>query len=382
MIRHLPTRPIVAVVVLALSAWTAACGDSTSSAAPADRPGAAAVPLATENVTTAVAAELTTGPAISGELTPAREATVRAQVGGSIERLRVDRGQAVRAGQELARIAARDLDEGLASAQTAVRSAENALALAESEERRTAALVEGGALATRDLEQARLAVSNAEASLAAARARERSAAQQVEDTRIRAPFAGVVSRREASLGDIVAPGAAILTVIDPSSLRLEALVASSEIARVHVGAAVVFSVRGVPGRTFTGTVSEVSPAADPVTRQVPIFVSLPNEEGELLAGLFAEGRVQAETREGVVVPISAVDETGAMPMVTRIRDGRAERAVVELGLRQIETERIEIVSGVSRGDVLILGSAKGITPGTPVRVTGTPSPDAGSAAAQ
>jgi len=368
MTRQTVTRMLFVSVVVALASGAAACGGTAQSAASAEQ-AEAAVPLAPENVVTASAGELTAGPAISGELTPAREATVRAQVGGSIERLTVDRGQPVRAGMVLARIASRDLEEALASAETGVRSAESALALAQSEARRTATLVEGGALAARDLEQATLAVSNAESALAAARARARSAGQQIEDTTIRAPFAGVVSARAANLGDIVTPGAAILTVIDPSSLRLEALVPSSEIGRVRPDAEVVFTVRGVPGRTFIGTVTRVSPAADPVTRQVPIFVSLPNVEGDLLAGLFAEGRIQAETREGIVVPIAAVDETGAVPMVTRVREGRAERVAVELGVRQVETERVEIVTGVAPGDVLILGSAKAIAPGTPVRLT-------------
>ena len=108
--------------------------------------------------------------------------------------------------------------------------------------------------------------------------------------------------------------------------------------------------------------------ADPVTRQVSIFVTLPNVEGKLIAGLFAEGRVEASKHTGVVVPQSAVDETGAMPMVTRIKNGKAERVPVELGLRQADTEQVEITKGLEAGDIVIRGSAKSVAPGTLVEV--------------
>jgi len=354
-----------AVLVASLAA---ACGGSGESA---DTTVAVpSVQLAPENVAKAVVSRLTSGPAISGQLTPAREATVRAQVGGSLVRLTVDKGQPVQAGAEIARIASRDLEDSLQSARVGVKSAETSLALAQSERQRTENLVKGGALAARDLELAQSAVSNAEAALAAAKSRERSAAQQIEDTSIRAPFAGIVSDRPASAGDVVSPGTPIVTIIDPSSLRLEALVPSDAIASVQPGAPVQFSIRGFPNQTFAGRVDRLSPTADPVTRQVAIFVTLPNMDGRLIAGLFAEGRVQVTSREGVVVPAAAVDETGVMPTVTRIREGRAERVAVELGLRQAETERVEVIKGITAGDIVILGAARSVAPGTLVRVVG------------
>jgi RND family efflux transporter MFP subunit len=357
----------LSAAVVAVATIASGCGsDAATPAAGATEP--VAVQLSPENVATVAETTLTSGPAVSGELTPAREATLRAQVGGSIERLAVEEGQAVRAGQEIARIASRDLDVALESAKAAVSSAETTLGVAESERQRTEALVRGGALAARDLEQARNAVSAAEAQLAAARARQRAAWQQLEDTTIKAPFAGLVSQRSVSLGDVVTPGTAIATVIDPSSLRLEARVPASEIADVRPGAPVRFTVRGFPGQTFSGKVERISPAVDPVTRQVSIFVSLPNVGGKLLAGLFADGRVETTTRTGLAAPVSAIDETGAVPTVTRVRDGKAERVPVTLGARQTERELVEITSGVAAGDVLITGSAKGVATGTAVRV--------------
>jgi RND family efflux transporter MFP subunit len=290
-------------------------------------------------------------------------------VGGSIVSLPVDRGQAVRQGAVIAKIGSRDLDVAFESAQAAVKSPESSLASAQSELQRTESLVKGGALAARDLEQARTAVANADAALAAAKARQRGVWQQLDDTTVRSPFNGVVSDRPASVGDVVTPGTAIATVIDPSSMRLEALVPSGQIGQVKPGAKVPFTVRGYPNQEFAGVVERVSPTADPVTRQVAIFVAVPNSGGKLIAGLFAEGRVEAETRRGIVVPLSALDETGPVPTVTRLRDGKAERVAVTLGIRQAERELVEIANGLAEGDVVILGSARGVTPGTPVVVT-------------
>lgn len=363
------------VGVLGLSALATACGGDEAPPAAAEN-APAVVQLAPENVATASIADLTSGPFVSGQLTPSREATVRAQTGGSLVTLNVDRGRNVSAGQIIGRIAARDLDDALASAQAAVKSAENALTVARSEAARTEALVKGGALAARDLEQARNMVAGAEAQVAAAKAREKSTWQALDDTNVRAPISGVVSDRPANAGDIVSPGTPLVTIIDPSSMRLEAAVSSDQIALVKPGAKVQFRVRGLSSDVFTGTIDRLSPSADPVTRQVTIFVTLPNIGGKLIAGLFAEGRVDAETRRGVIVPLGAVDESGPTAVVTRIRDGKAERVQVTLGLRQSEAELVEVLSGIAEGDVVILGAARTLAPGTPVRVVGPVTPTA------
>jgi RND family efflux transporter MFP subunit len=353
--------------VLAALVGAAGCSgtDPVAGAAASD-----VVQLAREHVATATLATLSAGPRISGQLSPAREATVRAQVGGSIVRLNVDRGQPVRGGATIAQISSRDLQDTATSASTVVKSAETALAVAQSELQRTETLVKGGALAARDLEQARNAVANAQAQLASAKSRHVSAQQLLDDTAVRAPFSGVINERPANLGDVVAPGTPIVTIIDPSSMQLEALVPSDQIASVRQGMPVKFNIRGFPNQTFTGTIQRVAPTADIVTRQVAIFVQMPNVDGKLIAGLFVEGRVETAARKGVVVPLGAVDETGPFPTVTRVSNGKAERVIVELGIRQSDKELVEVEKGISAGDVLITGSAKGVSPGTPVKVVG------------
>jgi len=365
--RPVTLRQAAAAVVLLTTLVSSACSGQAETVTPDTTTDAATVLLAPENVAEASVQPISSGPVISGQLTPAREASVRAQVGGSIVELTVDRGQSVRAGAIVARISSRDLEAGRLSAQAALRSTETALEVARSEAERTRALVTGGALAARDLEQARNGVSAAEAQVAAARARLTSVEQQIDDTAVKAPFAGVVSARPASIGDVVSPGAELLTIIDPSSMRLEALVPSDQVPHLRPGAKVHFTIRGIPGE-FTGTIDRINPTADPVTRQVSSFVTLPNTGGRLIAGLFAEGRVESVTRDGVVVPTAAVDETGTRPVVTRVRDGQAEIVPVTLGARQPQNDRVEIAEGIAAGDTLILGSARSVAPGTPVRI--------------
>jgi RND family efflux transporter MFP subunit len=304
---------------------------------------------------------------ISGELRPEREATVRAELSGSVIQIAADEGQAVKRGQLLGRIEAQALDDARQSAQSAVRSAENQLEVARREADRTETLVKAGALATRDLDQARQSVTADEAALADARARLVNAQKQLSDAVIRSPLAGIVSKRPVNEGDVVSVGAELFTVIDPSSMRLEASVPSDNLSELRVGAPVTFDVRGYDQR-FVGRIQRIAPEADPTTRQVPIYVSIPNEGGRLVAGLFAQGRVVSATATGVVVPANAVNTTGPSPWVLRVTNGKTEHVDVTLGLRDDRTEQVQVTSGLREGDVLLRGAAQGITPGTPVDV--------------
>ncbi|MBA3558935.1 MAG: efflux RND transporter periplasmic adaptor subunit [Gemmatimonadaceae bacterium] len=356
-------------VVTALSALAVGACKSNETADAAEANSVVTVKVGKENVVVVEQAELKSGPGISGSLAPRFEATVRAEVGGAVLQTFAEQGQAVRKGALLARIDETGLRDAFLSARAAVRTAEQSATVARRNEERSAALAGAGAIADRDLEMSKLSVSSAESQLADARSRFAMAQQQLTRTEIRAPLSGVVSDRPVSAGDVVQPGAALFTVVDPSRMKLEASVRAEELSQLRAGAPVEFSVNGYPGRTFTGQIARVNPVADPATRQVRITVEIPNTGGQLVAGLFAEGRVASETRSGLVVPVTAVDVRGLQPSVTRIRNGKAEKVTVALGLRDEATERLEIRSGVAAGDTLLLGAAQGIAPGTPVSVS-------------
>jgi RND family efflux transporter MFP subunit len=329
---------------------------------------APAVRVGTENVLTVTRDTVVVGPAISGELRAEREATVRAEIGGSMTQVTVEEGQAVRRGALLGRIETRTLDDVRESAMSAVRSAENQLAVARREMERTETLVKAGALAARDLDVARNNVTAAEAQLADAKSRLASAERQIGDTVLRAPIDGVVSRRIVNAGDVVSVGSELFSIIDPSSMRLEASVPSDDLSRLRIGSTVEFTVRGYD-QPFQGRIDRIAPQADAATRQVPIYVAIPNAGGRLVAGLFAEGRVVSESATGLVVPINAVNTTAAAPWVLRVTDGKTEQVTVSLGLQDPRTERVLVQSGVNEGDTLLRGAAQGITPGTPVQVS-------------
>lgn len=341
-------------------------GDAKAESAPAP------TTVGTENIVVLARTELASGPAISGNLQPAEEATVRAQIGGTVLQTYVDAGTRVSNGTLLARIDDRTIRDQYLSARSAVTSAQSAADVAQRNLERNERLAAAGAIADRDLEASRSQNVAAQSQLADAKARLTLQEKQLADAQLRAPFTGIVSERQVSAGDVVQPGGAMFTIVDPTSMRLEASVPAAQLGFVKVGAPVSFSVSGYPDRAFTGKVARINPVADPATGQVRVVVSIPNSSNNLVGGLFAEGRVASERRTVLVAPSSAVDVTGVSPFVIRLKNGKVERVDVELGLRDEESERVEITKGLSAGDTLLVGAARGITPGTPVRVS-TPS---------
>ena len=357
--------PLVGLAIVALS--VAACNGKEAESATPTTP--ASVAVGPENVTVVTEGELSSGPAISGALGPEREATVRAQVPGAVMKVHADQGMRVRPGQSPPRIDDRTLPDAFLSARSGFNAAQNAAERAKRDLQRMERLSQAGAIAERDLEQARLSSTGAESQLADAQARLTMAQKQLDDAQIRAPFAGVVSVRSVSEGDVVAPGAALFSIVDPASMRFEASVPAAQLSQAKIGAPVSFTVSGYPDRRFTGRVARISPTVEAGTGQVRIMVSVPNGSSNLVAGLFANGRIATERRKGLTSPYSAVDLRGLKPTVLRLKGGVAERIEVSLGVRDEDQERYEILSGVAAGDTLLIGAAQGITPGTVVRVS-------------
>lgn len=361
----------IGLVVISGSVAVAVSGRThVEAAAPQEAP---AVTVGQESIHVVDAGAVSTGPVISGSLQPERKATVRAEVAGAVLSTSVDVGQTVRQGQVVARIDDLAIRDGYESAQSAVRAADGAAQVARRNVQRMETLVGEGAVAERAVEDARMAALAAERQLADARAALAQAEKLLSKTVLRAPISGVVAERSANAGDVVQPGMALLMVVDPSSMQLEASVPSEQLASVRVGAPVEFRVNGY-AQSFSGTVDRVSPVADPVTRQVRVFISIPNAQNRLVGGLFAEGRIQAETRAGLTAPASAVQMVAGgaddRAEALRIRGGVVELVEVVVGLRDVRSETIEIASGVAAGDTLLIGAARTVMPGTPVVVAG------------
>jgi membrane fusion protein, multidrug efflux system len=348
-----------------------ACSKGDDAAA-AERAKSQPMIVGPENVAIATNGSIMTGPSISGTLEPEREAAIRSQVSGSVLQTYADQGQAVSAGTVLARIDATGIQDAYTSARAAQVSARNAADVAAHDLARNQKLLAAGAIAERDIEQSKRASIAAQAALEDANSRLATAEKAYRSTTVTAPFGGVVSERPVSAGDVVQPGTPLFTVVDPSSMRLEASVPAEQLSLIRVGVPVVFTVSGYPGREFVGHIIRINPTADPTTRQVRIYVSIPNAGRTLVGGLFANGRMSSATKVGLVVPEGAVDLRGSAPAVTRVRGGKAERVQVQVGITDKSSETIEILAGLQAGDTLLLGAAQGITPGTVVRVSGPP----------
>ena len=356
---------LVAVIVL-FAIFSRSKGDNASAA---ETTKVETISVGTENIAVVTTSSIMSGPSLSGTLEPEREAVLRAQVQGSVLQTYADQGQAVSAGTPLARIDATGIQDAYTSARAQVVAAKNSADIASRDLQRNEKLLAAGAVAERDIEQSRRASIAAQAALQDANSRLATAERAYRSTTVTAPFAGIVSERPVSAGDVVQPGSALFTVVDPSSMRLEASVPAEQLSLIRVGVPVVFTVSGYPGRQFVGHIVRVNPTADPTTRQVRIYVSIPNAGRTLVGGLFASGRMSSDTKTGLVVPTSAVDVRGTAPFVMRIKGGKVEKAPVQLGLNDKSSETYEILSGIQAGDTVLLGAAQGITPGTPVRVT-------------
>lgn len=355
------------MTMLALSLLTNACGKKPDASATATAP--TAQNIGPDNIAVAHTDTLRSGPPISGTLVAEREARIRSEISGAVLQTMAEQGQRVTTGTVLARLDDSNVRDAAISAKSAVTQSTVVAEQAARELQRAKTLVAAGAIAQRDVESAERSNLAAQAGLADANARLATANKNVRNTIIHAPFAGIVSERAVSPGDIVAPGAALFTVIDPSSLRLEASVPTSALADVRIGAPVTFTVNGFGDRTLEGRITRINPMVDPQTKQVRLLASVPNTKGMLVAGLFVEGRVASEKRVGVMVPEQAIDQTAVRPYVVRLRGGKVEKVDVQLGVRDEAAGAFEVKSGVASGDTVLLGAARGISVGTAVIVS-------------
>lgn len=354
---------LLAVLPLAVQG----CGRN---AAAESAPAAPVVMLVAEDIATVERRELAVGPFVAGTLTARRHATIRSTLGGTIVSTFAERGMEVAAGAPLLRIEDRAVRDAQASAMSDASTEAEGVLLATRRLTRSEALLAGGAVAAEEVEDARHALASAQSRSAAARARLAAANDALGHTFVRAPFAGVVSARPVNAGDVIESGTVVFEVLDPTTMYVESSVPSAELGMVSVGTSVVFSVSGYPGRTFSGRIERVSPAADPTTRKVPVTIAIQNGDRSLVAGLFAEGRVAPAAGPSLLVPGAAVERDKAVTSVVRFANGRIERRVVETGRQDSDGTLVEIRSGLTLGDTVLLGVSRSLPTGTAARVAG------------
>jgi RND family efflux transporter MFP subunit len=376
--KQITTRRAMASILTLLSLGGAiACGkgeDEASDSASATTAGPALV-LGAQDVAIAQAGEVGASITLSGPLEPKEQVTLRAQVGGTVQELRVDRGSSVVRGQRVARIQAAGVQSQAAGAQAQVAAAQANLAVAR--QRRDAAerLRAAGAMSEIDARSAVAQYEAAEAQLAAARAQLAGAGEAAGFTTIESPINGVVSDRKVEPGEAVNPGAELLTVVDSRTLELAGQVGVADAGRVKVGQKVSFALDAFPNEQFTGRVARIDPVANTGTRQVGVYVELPNPGGRIVGGQFARGSIAtgAGGARGVLVPQGAVQRPtpeSATGSVFVVENGRIARRDVTLGAVDEATGMVLVLQGVRAGERVIAVPSTDVREGTAVTLDG------------
>jgi RND family efflux transporter MFP subunit len=378
---------VAVLVVVALAG--AACGGSGPSA-PAAAAGRAGEPRDVD-VTPVVEDRLQRLVTVTGTLAAEDQVSLGFKVPGRLEMLPVDLGSQVQEGQVLARLLPVDYELRVRQAESALQQARARLGLAPDESvddvdpqataivrqakavlddakltyDRIATFVDRGISAKSELDAAAAAltvadsrhqdaleeVRNRQAILAQRRSELELARQDLVDTRILAPFAGMIRERSASLGQFVASGTPVVTLVRMHPLRLQADVPEREALAVRIGQEVRVRLEG-DERVYAGRVARVSPVIDEATRSLRVEAEVANQAALIRPGSFATADiVVASDAAAVLVPSSAIVTFAGVEKVMTVEDGTIVEKRVSLGRR--DNGRVEVLSGVATGAVVV-----------------------------
>jgi RND family efflux transporter MFP subunit len=330
--------------VLASALCFTGCGAKPDSAktAPSNLPPA---PVRIQNVQTKL--QVSTEE-VAGTVRAKLHATLEAKLSGRIEKMPVVLGQRVKAGDLAARLDAGEINARLEQAEAALEQAER-------DWKRASSLYEQQAMtrAERDTAESRYRLAKGAASEAKA---------MLGYVEVVAPFDGVVTKKWADVGDLAVPGKPLVSIEDPTALRLEADVPQAIAARIRRDARLGVRVDGVSGE-FTGTVSEIAPSADSVSRTIQVKVDLSAQPG-LRTGQFARLLVPVGESDSLRVPESAIVQRGQLEIVFTVVNQHARMCLVKTGKR--DGDEVEILSGLHPRDVVVIDGAPLLTDGQPV----------------
>jgi len=340
----------------------------------------------------------------TGELFAEETATIGVKAPGRVTMLAIDLGSKVRAGEIVAELEKTDYEFRVRQAEAAVeqtrarlgilgqasddvvpeetaivKQADAALREARFIFETTARLQKDGVVSRIEMEKAQVRRQGAEAHYQAAleevmqlraqlterRAQLALARQQLADTTIRAPFSGAVTRRHASLGEYLAVNAPVAMLVRQHPLRLRLEVPERLAAKVRPGQRIDVNIEGAPaGRT--GRVVRLSPAIEAQNRSLTIEGELPNEDGRLRPGSFAEAVITVDPdARGIAVPFSSVMSFAGTERVFVVNNGVLDERVVRSG-RPLPGDRVQITDGVQPGDIVVLHASDRLVKGDPV----------------
>jgi membrane fusion protein (multidrug efflux system) len=373
-------RPLITAIALVAS--LTACDKFPGKG---DKKDATAAPvkltIAPEDVLAIQSNALSSGPVVTGSIQPERKADLRAEISAVVLQVFKENGDPVSKGDVLVRLDQTSIRDNLNSAEDNARNATQALDQAERNLQRLKTLRASGMTSLQALDEAEVRRNGAQSELSASNARAALARQQLQRTIVRAPFDGVVSDRKVSAGDTASIGKELLKVIDPSSMRFAGRVSADKISVVSVGQAVSFRINGYAGQEFRGKVMRVDPSANDVTRQVEVLVGFNDAKQPRVAGLYAEGNIEANTTTAVTLPESVVVKSGDKATAWRVKGNTLNQVDLALGLRDPRTGNYEVRSGLSNGDLVVRSPSSSFKEGQTVELAGAKPPIAATPAA-
>jgi RND family efflux transporter MFP subunit len=335
------SRALMPALLLGAAAFGACEGRPTRSEAKAAAPHAVRIQPARAQAGAG-------GEEVIGTVRARNSAAISSTVVGRVSALPVTLGSSVRPGDVLVRISAEEIGAKL-------EQSEALYARAQADFERAQKLLDHDAIPKAQYDAAA-------ADLRLARGRRAEAGAMAGHTVLRAPFAGVITAKQANVGDTAMPGQTLLVLDDPRALRLEATVPEIAARELHPGQAV--PVRLDVGRELSGVVAEISPAADPASRTVLAKVDLPADPA-LHPGLLGRLRLPSGQSRSIVIPASALLRRGQLEEVFVVADGRARLRLVKSGPVGSDGAT-EILSGLTKGEAVVTSGTAGLVDGQPV----------------
>lgn len=364
---------VLAAVGLRLAGARRAAATAAAAAASSPRPALELAPL---DVLTVGRHEFARGLEVTGSLKAVNTAYVKAKVAAEVRTLDVREGDAVRAGQMVARLDTTEFDWRLRQAEQQAAAARAQAEIAQRQLTNNKALVAQGFISATALETSASNEAAAQATLQAAMAAVELARKALADTTLVAPISGQVSQRLAQPGERVAVDARLIEIVDLTRIELEAGVPPEEAASVRPGAIARLTLEG-SSEPLAARVVRLNPAALAGSRTVATYLAV-EPHPSLRHGLFARGWIDIERRQALAIPASAVRIDQAKPYAIVFAQGRAERRSLQLGNRGMVASQpmVEVLGGLAEGERILAASAGSVPEGTALRVATLSAPAA------
>lgn len=368
---------ITLAVAAAVAGWAVLHKSKAAPTQPIPSVTAAAKPTVYElspgDVATVAAGELRVELPLSGALAPLNQATVKSKVSGVVLESTVQEGMSVSAGEVIARLDGADARARVAQQQAALDEANAKLSMAVKNNANSAALLKQHYISQNSFDTTENSVELAQAAVNSAKAQLELARIALNDTVIRAPMSGVISKRYVQAGDKLAPDAPAFSIVDLRQLTLEAQVPASDIPRVKVGQDARFKVAGFDGRDFSGKVARINPTTETGSRAMIVYISVDNADGVLKGGMFAKGSLTTDkSAPSALAPLAAVRHDGGQDLVYRVDAGKVVAQPVKLGLRNEDDGTVQVTEGLAPGATVIATRLDGVKPGSRVKLATAP----------